>query len=180
MGNRANVVFVNAAGDEVSPGIYLHWNGGPESVYPFLDELDRRQVRADQCYEAARFAQLIGEYFDHDNATADGPGRQTGLSLGLFNVPADKADDVAKSIARLTDVSDNGLYLVCRERGSNPKRTVRRFAYYYRGRGEPDTIHEATEPAVESERKAAFLHEYRPGIEKAFKEIANGRVPEGN
>ena len=62
MGNRATVIF--QAQDTISPAIYLHWNGGPESVYQFLDELDRRKVRGDADYEAARFVKIVGEFFD--------------------------------------------------------------------------------------------------------------------
>ena len=81
MGNRANVVFVNKAGDNISPTVYLHWNGGAESIYAFLDELDRRKVRADQCYECARFVQIVSEFFD------SGEERYGTLSLGVMNGP---------------------------------------------------------------------------------------------
>jgi hypothetical protein len=37
MGNRAYVVF--ESGNERSPAIYLHWQGGPESIYAFLHAL---------------------------------------------------------------------------------------------------------------------------------------------
>lgn len=67
MGNRAIVIFEDEKSTEFSPAVYLHWNGGPESVYPFLDEMDRRHIRTgDGAYESARFIQLIGEYFDQD------------------------------------------------------------------------------------------------------------------
>ena len=78
MGNRATVIFVTGEG-KISPAVYLHWNGGPESVYQFLDELDRRKVRAGDDYECARFIQIVGEFFDQD-ATS-------GLSLGVSNGP---------------------------------------------------------------------------------------------
>ena len=41
MGNRAAVVFTK--GEEISPAVYLHNNGGPESIYSFLAELNRRK-----------------------------------------------------------------------------------------------------------------------------------------
>ncbi len=68
MGNRGTVIFSNQAGDEFSPAVYQHWNGGPESVYAFLDELDRRGVRGadDLAYQAARFVHIVGDFFDQD------------------------------------------------------------------------------------------------------------------
>lgn len=40
MGNRAYVVFEDRQGNR-SPAVYLHWNGGPESIYAMLDTLAR-------------------------------------------------------------------------------------------------------------------------------------------
>ncbi len=39
MGNRATIIFTDGK-KSFSPAVYLHWNGGPESVYAFLEELD--------------------------------------------------------------------------------------------------------------------------------------------
>lgn len=75
MGNRAFVVFENEGSTKFSPAIYLHWNGGPESVYAFLDLLDRYKVTADQEYEAARFVQIVGNFIGGT------------LSLGIVNGP---------------------------------------------------------------------------------------------
>lgn len=63
MGNRA-VIALGAGQDAI--GVYLHWNGGPESVLAFLDaakELGVRPPGDDAPYFFARFAQLIGNYF---------------------------------------------------------------------------------------------------------------------
>lgn len=114
MGNRGTVVFTDGKG-VFSPAVYMHWNGGPESVYGFLAELDRRKVRADQCYEAARLCQLVGEFFDHDAAG--------GTSLGISNGPA--SDDPEELVLIQTDLGDNGLYLV--NRTTKPM-VVRRFS----------------------------------------------------
>lgn len=47
-----------------SLGIYLHWNGGPESVLAFLEAANEFRVRAgDDPYQLARFVQIIGNYF---------------------------------------------------------------------------------------------------------------------
>lgn len=61
MGNRAVVAFGT---DTKDIGIYVHWNGGEESVRAFLDAAKHFNVRAgDQCYAAARIAQIIGNFF---------------------------------------------------------------------------------------------------------------------
>jgi hypothetical protein len=91
MGNRACVVFK----DEVvhSPAVYLHWNGGPESVYAFLEALERGGgLSQDPVRTAARFTQLVGNFFGGN------------LSLALFPIEADRWE--------LTDPGDNGIYLV--------------------------------------------------------------------
>ena len=116
MGNRGTVVFTDGK-DRFSPAIYLHWNGGPESVLAFLDELDRRKIRADQDYEAARFVAIVAQFFDKDEVG--------GLSLGVVNGPAsDSLEDLAKIY---TDLGDNGVYLVNRTQG----RKIRQFSENY-------------------------------------------------
>ena len=117
MGNRGTVVFTDGK-DSFSPAIYLHWNGGPESVLAFLDELDRRKIRADQSYEAARFVGIIAQFFDKDEVG--------GLSLGVVNGPAsDSLEDLAKIY---TDLGDNGVYLV--DRTKTPTK-IRQFSENY-------------------------------------------------
>ena len=117
MGNRAHVIF--KAGDEISPAIYLHWNGGPESVYAFLDELKLRGVRSDASYSAARMVQIIGEFF---GAVGDGAT----LSLGITNGPANISDP--EELDRY-DGGDNGVYVVEYHMGRAPAQlNVLRFA----------------------------------------------------
>jgi len=131
MGNRAYVIFEDKDSKTFSPAIYLHWNGGPESVYAFLDELDRRGVRADQEYEAARFVQIVGEYFMPDQ-----------LSLGVTSGPSSAAD-----LGRWAR-EDNGLYLVCR---AQPRR-VRRLWWDWK----TDLQTEWPPRKVNAERKGAY------------------------
>jgi hypothetical protein len=61
MGNRAIIAF------EGEPtAIYLHWNGGPESVYAFLDYAEQHagmQRGWDDGYTVARLVQIIGNFF---------------------------------------------------------------------------------------------------------------------
>ena len=60
MGNRAVLDFKNGQ------GVYLHWNGGRESVEAFLraaKDLGIRSNKSDPEYCVARFAQMVGNYF---------------------------------------------------------------------------------------------------------------------
>jgi len=87
MGNRA---FIKFRGQDV--GIYLHWNGGRDSVEPFLKYCELRGFRFDD-YGVARMAQVIGNYFGGD------------LSLGVQRSDMSLAD---------LDPGDNGVYIVDR------------------------------------------------------------------
>jgi hypothetical protein len=142
MGNRAYVVFQNEAGTEFSPAVYLHWHGGPESVYQFLDEMDLRGVRHDDTmYEAARFVQILGDYMMPDQ-----------LSLGIRNGPNnfDGFGDFA--------FEDNGLYLV--RRPHKGQRQVRRFFVSSHSatsaETDPQPADEWTPKQVRSERREAY------------------------
>ena len=155
MGNRATVIFTDGK-ESFSPAVYLHWNGSPESVYGFLEELNRRGVRADQEYECARFIQLVGEFFDQDT--------QGGYSLGIANGP--KSDSLADLKLVGTDKGDNGIYLVNRINGLS----VRRFTEDYRN----ETIEEMSKENVDRERFTAYSHKYGL-LRDNFTEIARGR-----
>lgn len=161
MGNRANVVFTDGK-KGFSPAIYLHWNGGPESIYAFLAEMDRRMVRGpDVMYESARFCHIVGDFMDQDNIT--------GLSLGLTNGPAsDKPGDFAKVF---TDPGDNGFYLVERTHAGNGKFNTKVRRFLENGKG----IKELPEADVESERQAAMGSNYIPDIAATFAEITKGK-----
>ena len=58
MGNRAII-----KGHGNSLGIYLHWNGGRDSVEAFLAYCKLKGYRSDDSYSWARLAQVIGNYF---------------------------------------------------------------------------------------------------------------------
>ena len=131
MGNRAYVIFEDKESKSFSPAIYLHWNGGPESIYAFLDELDRRGVRSDQEYEAARFAQIVADYFMPDQ-----------LSVGVMSGPSSAAD-----LGRWAK-EDNGLYLVCR---AKPRRVRRLWCDW-----QTEMLTEWTFRKVNTERKSAY------------------------
>ena len=87
MGNRA---VVTLQGNDT--GVYLHWNGGPESVLAFVEVCKQRGYRtpaADDFYALARFIGVCHEFF------------RGGLSLGV--APLGSCD---------TDNGDNGVYIL--------------------------------------------------------------------
>lgn len=89
MGNRA-VITTNEQ-DNFRVGLYLHWNGGRDSVNAFLCYCKLKGYRGpvSDCYGLARLTQVIGNYFCG------------GLSLGI------------DSIGHLDcDNGDNGVYLI--------------------------------------------------------------------
>lgn len=90
MGNRA--VITTAPFDEGNVGIYLHWNGGVESVVAFLGaakKLGMRSPGSDASYAMARLVQIIANYF----------GGETSIGIGTCR-------DLD------CDNGDNGTYLI--------------------------------------------------------------------
>jgi hypothetical protein len=88
MGNCARI-FLDAV-----PGVavYLHWNGGPESVYPFVAYAKAAGVRLSDPHGIARLCQIIGNFFGGT------------LSLGVEAI--DQTEPNWESLW----VEDNGLY----------------------------------------------------------------------
>lgn len=82
MGNRAMIVF-----KDMDIGIYLHWNGGIDSVTAFLKYCELRKFRTDD-YGVARLTQIIANYFGGD------------LSIGVTAHP-----EMYKQL-------DNGIYTI--------------------------------------------------------------------
>lgn len=70
MGNRAVIQFGDAP-DAI--GIYVHWNGGPESVLAFLDVGKQLKIRADDSYGPARLCQIISNFFGGVDSVGIGP-----------------------------------------------------------------------------------------------------------
>ena len=83
MGNRAVLEF---QGTDV--GIYLHWNGGRDTIDPLLDVAKEYNIRSGD-YGIARIAQMLGNFFGGT------------LSLGVDKL--DKLD---------CDNGDNGTYVI--------------------------------------------------------------------
>lgn len=91
MGNRA---VITTEHKEIA--IYLHWNGGIESVLAFLAaarSLGVRDPSWDPSYGLARLTQVIGMFFSQDGEYA--------TSLGICTYAS--AD---------TDNGDNGTYII--------------------------------------------------------------------
>lgn len=89
MGNRAVITLKNPKPDDL--GIYVHWNGGPDSVGAFLEYCDLRGFRAptDDTYGWARLCEVICNFLGRD-----------GSSVGI-NV-----------MSRNSDPGDNGIYYI--------------------------------------------------------------------
>lgn len=161
MGNRANVIFVNENETSISPCVYLHWNGGPESIYGFLNEMERRNVRRDQNYECARFIGIVTDFFDQDGLGS--------TSVGVVSYPGNKID--IETLNKVpTDPGDNGFYIICRTKDGVK---MRRFLEVY----ENDTFlfKEMTEEEVELEKKTALNDEYIKSFEETFKKLQGDR-----
>lgn len=91
MGNRA-VITTRENFENNGIGLYLHWNGGRDSVEAFLTYCKRKgysSLTSDPSYGFARLAQVIGNFFGGDS------------SVGINTV--DHLD---------CDNYDNGVYIV--------------------------------------------------------------------
>lgn len=109
MGNRAVIIAQNKEGKVSNVGLYLHWNGGFNSIQAFLaycEMMDFRPPEMDS-YGWAQMVKIIGNFFDEGK-------RSNGLSLGVISVADAKtkngqlADD---AVAKLTP-GDNGVYII--------------------------------------------------------------------
>lgn len=88
MGNRA---VIKPVGKNI--GVYLHWNGGIDSVTAFLKYCELKGFRSfDDAYGMARFCQVVGNFFGG------------GLSVGIET-------DVSIS-KEYAEWLDNGIYVV--------------------------------------------------------------------
>lgn len=93
MGNRAVITFKSAP--EV--GIYLHWNGGPESVLAFIETAKNRGARSPGSDSGYALAGLIGVI----TSFIHGPFDSELLSVGVGLVENLNTDNY-----------DNGLYII--------------------------------------------------------------------
>ena len=90
MGNRAVITIKDDyLKKEDWPSIYLHWNGGLDTVQPMLDVAKEYRIRCESLYGTARLAQLFANYF----------GGTLSIGVGPY-----KDQDV--------DNYDNGVYII--------------------------------------------------------------------
>ena len=91
MGNRAVITTQEYLTNPDTIGVYLHWNGGRDSVQAFLLYCKLKGYRPPEtdCYGWARLCQVVGNYFGGE------------LSLGI---------DVCSRLD--CDNWDNGVYIV--------------------------------------------------------------------
>ncbi len=78
MGNRAVISFKDKhTKKEDSPSIYLHWQGGRDSVEAFLDASKKLGIRGDDStYCMARMTQIIANFLG---------GGETGIGIGSYS-----------------------------------------------------------------------------------------------
>jgi hypothetical protein len=90
MGNRA-IIQTRESYENEGIGVYLHWNGGYDSVSAFLKYCELKGYRAPDknSYGWARFCQVVGNFFGG------------GLSLGIDNFSKDAGE-----------WQDNGTYII--------------------------------------------------------------------
>jgi hypothetical protein len=81
MGNRAVIRTVSGDQQQAGIDIYLHWNGGPESVQAFVDAAARLGCRGGD-YGVARLVQIISNFFGGVHSIGVSPG-------GYFQNPGD-------------------------------------------------------------------------------------------
>ena len=68
MGNRAVITTsdaINESSNSSNIGVYLHWNGGRDSVEAFLTYCELQGIREpeEDCYGWARLCRVIGNFF---------------------------------------------------------------------------------------------------------------------
>jgi len=157
MGNRAVITFDENPTPE-SIGVYLHWNGGAESIYPFLQALDHYKVRdnCDKPYQLARFVQIVANFF----------GSTTSLGVGrLKELDCTNGNNGVYVVSR-----DNGKLTVKRSEGEfiGPLRTFRSFW---------------TKAKVAAEKKQALAHSYnvpdpaKPEVKTLFQSLLEKNDP---
>lgn len=109
MGNRAIVKPIDR-----NVGVYLHWNGGIESVTAFLEYCKLKEYRDfggeySDGYGIARFCQVVGNFFGG------------GLSIGI-ETDVEESEEAAEWM-------DNGMYIIdgwdiCRRIGAPDDKEV--------------------------------------------------------
>jgi hypothetical protein len=158
MGNRGTVIFHNGK-KEISCAVYLHWNGGADSIYNFIEEGKKRKSLSHSVdYAAARFIQIVGEFMDETE--------QGSTSLGVVNGP--KAITIKQLSKVQTDSSDNGLYVF-----NIADWSCRRFTETYTEKnGEyTSTFNEMSKEEVAKEYEEAIKSNYTKNFKEFFNDL---------
>ena len=110
MGNRA---FIK--GQDSNIGIYLHWNGGIDSVEAFLEYAKLRKLdRVYYDYGVARFCQIVGNWFgandsigvQENSSSTDEEAREYRLDNGVYIINSDW--EIVKRLAPPKDKKREG------------------------------------------------------------------------
>lgn len=151
MGNRAVIAFASdETGKTVEPyAIYLHWNGGPESVYAFCDyaaKVASDRFPGDQSYGMARLVQIIGNFMGGT------------MSLGIFDL------DPKHPEKGNGDQGDNGLYVIGKGQNGKGYSMLKRHCRY--------PARWLTAEEIAAEEASARKHAYFAGDEPIDVQIA--------
>jgi hypothetical protein len=160
MGNRAYIVFdirypgdkTPAKGSDAMPAVYLHWNGGPESVYAFIKYAKDVCRKGDAEYIPARFVQIVCNYFGSN------------LSVGLT---ATKREDIPE----LAKVGDNGVYVI---ETNNMHVYARHLEVYDNEAGEGEdkfSLKALSRKEIEDEKIEARAHKNAVELPEALAEV---------
>ena len=104
MGNRAVITFAEEKYFLNNVGIYLHWNGGIDSIMNFLTYAKMKKYFHDESYAMARLTQLIGNFFGGNTSIGIGICRQldwSNMDNGVYFVG--KNFELEKQIFYLRD-----------------------------------------------------------------------------
>jgi hypothetical protein len=148
----------------------MHWNGGPESVYTFLDYAKSVCRKSDRDYIAARFCQIVGNYFGGNLSfglsavTRDKIKEAGGVDNGAYVVNADTLAVTERWFEELIDLPDSV------DLPGSPRKPHEEGVTFRR------EFHSLTKAEIAAERKAARAHDYNKG-RKLFNEIKKVNDP---
>ena len=113
MSNSAVVAFVDKQTPRPEVAVYMHWNGGAESVYAILDVMrERRGMVHSASYSTARFAHLACELLGHDGLSVgverftqkhDMAGMAFDHGLFIFDISTER---MVERVVRVKDTAD--------------------------------------------------------------------------
>lgn len=147
MGNRA-VITLAQKPKQSSTGIYLHWNGGPESVLAFAEAAQALGVGLDDdSYTVARLAQIISNYFGGT------------LSIGIGALKTLDCDNYDNGVYKLS-IKNGQAVLKQSKDGKAPWKTlnndaIRKHVYWQKTDEEPGILQSVLDANKQPFAKAA-------------------------